>query len=276
MGTLFGFHLAARLRRDDARRQRVGGRSRRARRPARSTTRRARQVRVARHPRDLYGSQMLFLFVKAVDTLRALRAFAGELDPASPVISLQNGVGNEDAIKTALGGAVPVILGITTESSQTVAPGHVRSSEQGNTIIGSTTASSTTVADGHRAADAQRPARLGRLRHPPAPLGKARRQRRGQRALGAARLRRRRDPARSQRRAPRRSAGRRDRQRRRRAEDQSSVRQSLAVRHRGHRAGRRRKELDGLRPGIGTPERDRSHQRRGRRVRAAHRHADAV
>jgi 2-dehydropantoate 2-reductase len=85
---------------------------------------------------------MLFLFVKAVDTLRALRAFAGELDPTAPVISLQNGVGNEDAIKTALGGAVPVILGITTESSQTIEPGHVRSSQAGNTIIGSTTASS--------------------------------------------------------------------------------------------------------------------------------------
>jgi 2-dehydropantoate 2-reductase len=86
---------------------------------------------------------MLFLFVKAVDTLRALRAFAGELDPTAPVISLQNGVGNEDAIKTALGGAVPVILGITTESSQTIEPGHVRSSQAGNTIIGSTKASST-------------------------------------------------------------------------------------------------------------------------------------
>lgn len=104
-----------------------------------------RKVSVARRARDLYGSQILFLFVKAVDTLRALRAFAGELDPAAPVISLQNGVGNEDAIKTALGGAVPVILGITTESSQTVAPGRVRSSEQGNTIIGSTSASMTTA-----------------------------------------------------------------------------------------------------------------------------------
>jgi 2-dehydropantoate 2-reductase len=105
----------------------------------------ARSVRVARHPRDLYDSQMLFLFVKAVDTLRALRAFAGELDPSAPIISLQNGIGNEDAIKTALGGAVPVILGITTESSQTIGPGQVRSSKQGNTVIGTMTASPTTA-----------------------------------------------------------------------------------------------------------------------------------
>lgn len=103
-----------------------------------------RKVVVAAHPRELFGSHVLFLFVKAVDTLRALRPFAGELNPASPIVSLQNGIGNEDAIKTALGGAVPVILGITTESSHTLEPGHVRSSEQGNTIIGSTSASPTT------------------------------------------------------------------------------------------------------------------------------------
>ncbi len=143
MGTLFGYHLAAEsevtmldhnahiaeaVERDGLR---VNDEA-------------PRKVRVARRARELYGSQMLFLFVKAVDTLRALRAFAGELDPSAPVISLQNGVGNEDAIKTALG-AVPVILGITTESSQTVAPGHVRSSEQGNTIVGSMTAAPATA-----------------------------------------------------------------------------------------------------------------------------------
>jgi len=103
-----------------------------------------RRVHVARHPRDLYGSQVLFLFVKAVDTLRALRPFAGELNPATPIVSLQNGVGNEDAIKTALGGAVPVVLGITTESSLTTAPGRASTSEEGSTIIGSSSASPAT------------------------------------------------------------------------------------------------------------------------------------
>jgi 2-dehydropantoate 2-reductase len=103
-----------------------------------------RVVTVAQHPRELYGSQVLFLFVKAVDTLRALRPFAGELNPAAPIVSLQNGVGNEDAIKTALGGAVAVILGITTESSHTIRAGRVRGSHEGNTIIGSTSAAPST------------------------------------------------------------------------------------------------------------------------------------
>jgi 2-dehydropantoate 2-reductase len=142
MGTLFGYHLAGcasvTMLDDNADVAGAVGRN-----GLRVNDEPARAVTIASHARDLYGSQMLFLFVKAVDTLRALRAFAGELDPTAPVVSLQNGVGNEDAIKTALGGAVPVILGITTESSYTIEPGHVRSSEQGNTIIGSTTASKT-------------------------------------------------------------------------------------------------------------------------------------
>lgn len=104
----------------------------------------ARRVRVANNARELFGAQMLFLFVKAVDTLRALRPFAGELNPATPVISLQNGVGNADAIKTALGGAVPVVLGVTTESSLTIGPGHVRSSVSGTTLIGSASAAPAT------------------------------------------------------------------------------------------------------------------------------------
>jgi len=144
MGSLFGFHLAAdcdvTILDDNAAVAEAVERD-----GLRVNDDPPRKVTVAHRARDLYGSQMLFLFVKAVDTLRALRAFAGELDPSAPVVSLQNGVGNEDAIKTALGGAVPVILGITTESSHTIAPGRVRSSEQGNTIIGSTSASTTTA-----------------------------------------------------------------------------------------------------------------------------------
>ncbi len=105
-----------------------------------------RKVRIAQRARELFASDVLFLFVKAVDTLRALRPFAGELNPTTAIVSLQNGVGNEDAIKTALGGAVPVILGVTTESAETVAPGAVRSSEQGMTLIGSAGASAATAA----------------------------------------------------------------------------------------------------------------------------------
>ncbi len=142
MGTLFGYHLAGScdVTTLDSNRDVSEAVAREGLALNDGTSRR---VFVASHPRELYSSHVLFLFVKAVDTLRALRPFAGELNPVTPIVSLQNGVGNEDAIKTALGGAVPVILGITTESSLSTAPGRVRSSGDGNTIIGSTSAART-------------------------------------------------------------------------------------------------------------------------------------
>ncbi|HEX8806602.1 MAG TPA: 2-dehydropantoate 2-reductase [Candidatus Aquilonibacter sp.] len=149
MGTLFGYHLAhtSDVTVLDANTQTSAAI---AKDGLQINDEPARRVRVASNARDLFPSQMLFLFVKAVDTLRALRPFAGELNPATPIISLQNGVGNEDAIKTALGGAVPVVLGVTTESSLTVGPGRARSSVTGTTLIGSASAApatSRTIAD---------------------------------------------------------------------------------------------------------------------------------
>lgn len=143
MGTLFGFHLAehcdvAMLERNSDVGEAI------ARDGLAVNDAPVRRVSVAGTPRDLFGSQAFFLFVKAVDTLRALRPFAGELNPGAPIVSLQNGVGNEDAIKTALGGEVPVILGITTESAQSVGPGRVRVTGNGHSILGSTSAAPTT------------------------------------------------------------------------------------------------------------------------------------
>ncbi|MDQ2866517.1 MAG: 2-dehydropantoate 2-reductase [Candidatus Eremiobacteraeota bacterium] len=143
MGTLFGFHLAqtCNVTMLDTNEELLQSISRDGLSVNDGTP---QAITVAANPRDLYASQVLFLFVKAVDTLRALRPFAGELNPAAPIVSLQNGVGNEDAIKTALGGAVPIVLGITTESSLTTGNGRVRSSEEGNTILGSTSAAPAT------------------------------------------------------------------------------------------------------------------------------------
>ena len=56
-------------------------------------------------------SDVIFVFVKAYDTLRALRPLGGRLDPATTIVSLQNGLGNEEAIKAALGGFVALVVG---------------------------------------------------------------------------------------------------------------------------------------------------------------------
>ncbi|MGD0051100.1 MAG: 2-dehydropantoate 2-reductase [Vulcanimicrobiaceae bacterium] len=105
----------------------------------------ARTARVSSEPRDLYGVQILFIFVRATDTLRALRPFAGELSPTAAIVSLQNGLGNEEAIKTSLGGAIPLVIGATTESALTVAPGDVRRVGDGTTVLGSAGASPEVV-----------------------------------------------------------------------------------------------------------------------------------
>ncbi len=276
MGTLFGYHLASacevtmldsnRATLDEI--ERSGG--------LRVNDEPPRPVRVGRSSRELYGSNFVILFVKAVDTLRALRPFAGELSPSTPIVSLQNGVGNEDAIKTALGGAVPVVLGITTESSLTVAPGSVRSSQEGNTIIGSGGASpsaSRSVADllmksGMKATVVYdiRPHLWGKLVANAAinavsalldcESGEILKDPNAARLAEAL------------------------------AEEAAEVAAALkinlpfanpvAIRRRSDCGRRRYEELDVVRPRVRPSERDRSHQRRGLRRRTPHGRGDAV
>ena len=101
----------------------------------------ARSAQVTNEPRDLFGVQVLFVFVRATDTLRALRPFASELSPATAIVSLQNGLGNEEAIKTSLGGTIPLVIGATTESALSIGPGDVRRVGDGTTVLGSAGAS---------------------------------------------------------------------------------------------------------------------------------------
>lgn len=101
----------------------------------------ARAAHATGEVRELFGVQVLFVFVRATDTLRALRAFATQLSPATAVVSLQNGLGNEEAIKASLGGMIPLVIGATTESALTVGPGEARRIGEGNTVLGSAGAS---------------------------------------------------------------------------------------------------------------------------------------
>jgi 2-dehydropantoate 2-reductase len=105
----------------------------------------ARKVTATRDPAAACAVNVLFVFVKAQDTLRALRPFAGRLDPSTPIVSLQNGLGNEEAVKAALGGGVPLVLGVTSEGAATVAPGRSRRTAVGATVLGSGGASQTAV-----------------------------------------------------------------------------------------------------------------------------------
>lgn len=136
LGTLFGFRLArdndvTMLERkpDVVAAIREGGLGN-----AESSERRA--VAISSSPRDLFASQVLFIFVRATDTMRALRGFVNELDPSCVIVSLQNGIQNEDAVKASLGGNIALVIGATTESARTLAPGTAAAVGTGTTIVG--------------------------------------------------------------------------------------------------------------------------------------------
>jgi 2-dehydropantoate 2-reductase len=95
-----------------------------------------RRVAISSAARDLFASQVLFVFVRATDTMRALRPFVNELDPSCVIVSLQNGIQNEDAVKAALGGNVALVIGATTESALTLSPGTATAVGSGTTIVG--------------------------------------------------------------------------------------------------------------------------------------------
>jgi 2-dehydropantoate 2-reductase len=143
-GMLFGWHLAAigevtfldvrgepcaRLEREGVR---VAGRE-------------PRRVRATLEPSALFACDVICVFVKAYDTLRALRPFAGRLDPSTTIVSLQNGFGNEEAIKAALGGVVALVVGVTTETAVSLGDGAVQRIGEGRTVIGSAGAAAATV-----------------------------------------------------------------------------------------------------------------------------------
>ena len=95
-----------------------------------------RAVKISGSARDLFNSQVLFLFIRATDTMRALRPFVNELDPSCAIVSLQSGISNEDAVKASLGGNVALVIGATTESAQTTVPGVALPAGGGTTILG--------------------------------------------------------------------------------------------------------------------------------------------
>jgi 2-dehydropantoate 2-reductase len=104
-----------------------------------------RFVTASQDPARAFSTSFLFVFVKAPNTLAAIRAFAGKLNPSTPIVSLQNGLGNEEAIKAALGGTVPLVIGITNEAGLAVGHGRSRRQGVGTTVVGSAGASPATV-----------------------------------------------------------------------------------------------------------------------------------
>jgi 2-dehydropantoate 2-reductase len=143
-GTLFGWHLAAAgdVTYLDVRAEVCAQIEREG---VRLVGRPARKVRATMDPSELFASEVVFVFVKSYDTLRALRPLGGRLDPSTTIVSLQNGLGNEEAIKASLGSYVALVIGATTEAAIAISDGVAERIGEGRTVVGSAGASPETV-----------------------------------------------------------------------------------------------------------------------------------
>ena len=78
-------------------------------------------------------AELAILTVKAYDTRQAVKEIAGKCN--CPILSLQNGIGNEETI-SEIAGSERTIGGVTTHGVRYVSPGNIIHTGKGETIIG--------------------------------------------------------------------------------------------------------------------------------------------
>lgn len=92
-------------------------------------------VRATCDPSDLAGCKVALVAVKSYDTAQVADQLAGALDPDAVVLTLQNGLGNVEALGEGLG-AQRIGLAVTTEGATSVGLGHVADKGRGITYVG--------------------------------------------------------------------------------------------------------------------------------------------
>lgn len=84
------------------------------------------------------AAEVVVVLVKAWATEAAVAPLRGHLRPGVAVLTLQNGLGNAEAIGRGLGGAADVdrLVGVTSQAALRPEPGRVRHTGTGPTLIG--------------------------------------------------------------------------------------------------------------------------------------------
>jgi 2-dehydropantoate 2-reductase len=85
-------------------------------------------------PGDLSDADVLLVFVKSSATAAAARQFAGLAKPDAIVVTLQNGLGNEQILREAFG-AERTAAGVTSQGATFLGPGRVRHAGTGPTHL---------------------------------------------------------------------------------------------------------------------------------------------
>jgi 2-dehydropantoate 2-reductase len=97
------------------------------------------RIPVSSDPADVEGSDLVIVLVKAWASAEAVAPLKTRLSRDAVVLTLQNGLGNASAIRTALlneGVRPHVWLGVTTQAAIRTAPGEVTHTGGGTTVIG--------------------------------------------------------------------------------------------------------------------------------------------
>lgn len=82
------------------------------------------------------GADVVLLCVKSTDTEDAARQLAPHLAPGALVLTLQNGVDNDERVRAVLGPAQPVAAAVVYVATAMAGPGHVRHFGRGELLLG--------------------------------------------------------------------------------------------------------------------------------------------
>ncbi|UCD58282.1 MAG: 2-dehydropantoate 2-reductase [Candidatus Hydrogenedentota bacterium] len=93
------------------------------------------EVRATARAADAAGCELAIIATKSYDTEAAVGSVAEFIGPATPVLTLQNGLGNVELISRAVGDE-RTIGGITSQGATLVAAGSIIHAGTGKTIIG--------------------------------------------------------------------------------------------------------------------------------------------
>ncbi|RJP73900.1 MAG: 2-dehydropantoate 2-reductase [Candidatus Abyssobacteria bacterium SURF_17] len=92
-------------------------------------------MKATANPSDVAGCDFALIATKSYDTGVAVNTISGVLRPSTPVMTLQNGLGNVELISRAVGDE-RTIGGITSQGATLLGDGSVRHAGAGKTVIG--------------------------------------------------------------------------------------------------------------------------------------------
>jgi len=92
-------------------------------------------IKAAAKPKDIGTGDLVIICVKSYDTEAAIKHAKAAIGPQTYILTLQNGIGNIEAIAEVVG-EERVIAGTTSQGATLLGNGHIRHAGIGDTIIG--------------------------------------------------------------------------------------------------------------------------------------------